>query len=89
MFRLTTRAIHTKFQIVESTVLEVLKAHEKVDHGRLTTKATLGDIGLDSLDSLDLVLDLEDKFAIRLPHAEVLKIRTVMDAISIFYKHNS
>jgi acyl carrier protein len=49
---------------------------------RVTRDAALGrDLGADSLDSVVLVLALEDRFAIDLPDEDVEQLRTVQQLI--------
>ena len=45
------------------------------------------DLGADSLAVVELVLALEEKFAIDIPDEETQKIRTVGDAISYIEQH--
>ena len=40
------------------------------------------DLGLDSLDTVELVMALEEEFAIKIPDSEADKIASVSDAIS-------
>ena len=89
MFRMIFRNVHTKIEVVEAYVLEVVKGFETVDPLRVSKQSSLSELGIDSLDTMELILDLEDKFGVRINQAEALKIHTVMDAISIFYKYKS
>lgn len=81
------RLLHTKLEIVESTVLEVVKAFPNVDPLKVSKNSMLKDLKIDSLSTVDLVLDLEDKFQVKLQDEDVLKIKSVLDAISIFNKY--
>jgi acyl carrier protein len=40
------------------------------------------DLGADSLDTVELVMSLEEKFDIEIPDEDAEKIRTVSDAVS-------
>jgi len=42
----------------------------------------INDLGADSLDIVELVMELEDKFDIQIPDEEAEKIQSVGDAIS-------
>ena len=81
------RLLHTKLEIVESTVLEVVRAFPNVDPLKVSKNSMLKDLKIDSLSTIDLVLDLEDKFQVKLQEEDVLKIKSVLDAISIFNKY--
>ncbi len=41
------------------------------------------DLGLDSLDCVELVMRLEDGYAIKIPDEEVAKVRTVEDVAKL------
>jgi acyl carrier protein len=47
----------------------------------ITPESSLQDLGLDSLDTITAVFELEDKFGISIPDEEVRSIRTVGDVI--------
>ena len=45
------------------------------------------DLGADSLDQVELVMALEEKFEIEIPDDDAEKMRTVQDAIDYIEKH--
>ena len=47
---------------------------------KITPESTFQELGMDSLDSLSLISDLEEEYKIKIPNQEVLKIRTVGQA---------
>lgn len=64
-------------------ILDVLKSFEKVDSSKLTNNASFtSDLGLDSLDAVEVVMAIEEEFAIEIPDAEADEITTVQDAIN-------
>jgi acyl carrier protein len=46
------------------------------------------DLGLDSLDAIDLVVSFERVFKIRPPHAEIREIRTLSDVHDLVLKYH-
>jgi len=72
---------------IETRVLDVLKSFEKVDPGKLaTTSSFTTDLGLDSLDAVEVVMAIEEEFAIEIPDAEADEIKTVQQAIDYIAK---
>lgn len=60
-----------------------MKSFEKVDSSKLTNNASFtSDLGLDSLDAVEVVMAIEEEFAIEIPDAEADEITTVQDAIN-------
>ena len=48
----------------------------------------INDLGADSLDTVELVMELEDEFELSIPDEEAEKIRTVGDAIKYIDEHS-
>ena len=54
-----------------------------VDEGQVTENAVFTtDIGADSLDTVDLIMEFEKEFDLKIPDEEAEKIKTVGDAIA-------
>ncbi|WCK52529.1 acyl carrier protein [Aneurinibacillus sp. Ricciae_BoGa-3] len=54
----------------------------KVDESQITPNASFkDDLGADSLDVVELVMELEDQFLIEISDEDAKKIRTVQDVI--------
>ncbi|EJT48670.1 hypothetical protein A1Q2_08283 [Trichosporon asahii var. asahii CBS 8904] len=67
---------------ITKRVMDVLRSFEKVDQGKLTPTANFTkDLGLDSLDTVEVVMAVEEEFAIEIPDQEADAINAVNDAI--------
>lgn len=54
----------------------------EIDSEKITLESNLiEDLGVDSLDLIDLVMSIEDEFEIEVPDTEVENIKTVGDAV--------
>ncbi|KAG1801534.1 acyl carrier protein [Suillus plorans] len=74
-------------ETIQTRVLDVLKGFEKVDAAKLTTSSSFTDhLGLDSLDAVEVVMAVEEEFAIEIPDAEADEIKTVQQAIDYIAK---
>ena len=73
---------------VSTRILGVIKNFDKVDPNKVTETAKFtDDIGLDSLDQVEVVMAIEDEFAIEIPDAEADKIHSVTDAVEYISSH--
>ncbi|KAI0257568.1 acyl carrier protein-like protein [Lactifluus subvellereus] len=68
---------------IETRVLEVLKTFEKVSPEKLKPSASFtNDLGLDSLDAVEVVMAVEEEFSIEIPDVEADAIQTVQQGES-------
>jgi NADH dehydrogenase (ubiquinone) 1 alpha/beta subcomplex 1 len=68
---------------VTERVVEVVKKFNKVDPSKVTpTSAFAADLGLDSLDTVEVVMAFEEEFAVEIPDAEADKISSVAEAVA-------
>ncbi len=67
---------------VEEKVKEIIMEKLGVPEDKIKPEASfINDLGADSLDTVELVMDLEEAFNIEIKDEEAEKIRTVKDAI--------
>ncbi|GAB2209782.1 hypothetical protein Droror1_Dr00027006 [Drosera rotundifolia] len=77
----------TKEEVVDR-VLAVIKDFPKVDPSKVTTDVHFQkDLGLDSLDNVELVMALEEEFKLEIPDLEADKIDSTKLAIEYIYNH--
>lgn len=63
-------------------VLEVVKNFEKVDAAKVTPESHfINDLGLDSLDVVEVVMALEQEFVLDIPDHDAEKIQTIAEAV--------
>lgn len=67
---------------VEDQVKEIIIDQLGVDEGQVKAEASfIDDLGADSLDTVELVMALEEKFDVEIPDEDAEKMKTVGDAI--------
>lgn len=67
---------------IESKVKEIIVSKLGVDEGQITAEASFtNDLGADSLDTVELVMEFEKAFNVQIPDEDAEKISTVGDAI--------
>ena len=66
----------------------LVKNFDKVDPAKVTPTSHFNkDLGLDSLDAVEVVMAIEEEFVVEIPDAEAEKILTVEDAINFIVAH--
>jgi acyl carrier protein len=72
---------------VEERVIEIVCENLGVSKEQVTRNTRfIDDIGADSLDIVELVMELEEEFEITIPDEEAEKIKTVGEAIDYIQK---
>ena len=67
------------FDKVKDIIVDKLGAEE----GKITKAASfMDDLGADSLDTVELIMEMEEEFGIEIPDDEAEKLATVGDAVS-------
>ena len=68
------------FERVKKVVVE----HLAVDEEKVVTDASfIGDLGADSLDTVELVMAFEEEFSCEIPDSVAEKILTINDAVTL------
>ena len=62
-------------------ILDVVKTFDKVDASLVTPAVAFKDLALDSLDVVEVVMAVEEEFAVEIPDAEADKITSVGEAV--------
>jgi acyl carrier protein len=73
---------------VEDKVKQIIVEQLGVDEAEVTPTASfIDDLGADSLDTVELVMALEEGFGMEIPDEDAEKITTVKDAINYIEGH--
>merc|ERR1719330_1287116 len=73
---------------VTERIVSVVKNYDKVDSAAVDPESKFADdLGLDSLDAVEVVMAIEDEFAIEIPDAEADKILSIKDATEYISGH--
>ena len=68
---------------IKSRVISIIVDKLGVDEGEVTSEASFtNDLGADSLDTVELIMEFEKEFNIAIPDDQAEKIATAGDAIS-------
>jgi acyl carrier protein len=74
---------------VEERVKEIIVEQLGVEAAQVTERAKfVEDLGADSLDTVELVMALEEEFSIEIPDEDAEKIVSVGDAINYITTHS-
>ncbi|CAN1186956.1 Acyl carrier protein 2, mitochondrial [Linum perenne] len=73
---------------VTDRVVNCVKNFQKVDASKVTTNAHFqNDLGLDSLDTVEIVMSLEEEFGFEIPDNEADKINSISLAVDYIASH--
>jgi len=72
----------------EERVIEIVAEQMGVDKAQITRETSfVNDLGADSLDTVELVMEFEDEFDLSIPDEDAEKIQTVGQAIDYVEAH--
>ncbi|XP_050437607.1 acyl carrier protein, mitochondrial isoform X2 [Adelges cooleyi] len=78
----TTTAGRLLLTEVESRVLKVCKAYDKVTADKLSLESHfINDLGLDSLDHVEVIMAIEDEFGFEIPDEDAEKLHRPKDIV--------
>ncbi len=73
---------------IDKRVKEIIAEQLGVDEAQVTSEASfMDDLGADSLDTVELVMALEEEFDIEISDEDAEKIQTVQDAVDYIVEH--
>ncbi len=73
---------------IEEKVTQIVSEQMSVDKKEISRNTSfVNDLNADSLDTVELVMELEDEFDLTIPDEEAEKLRTVGEAIDYIQKH--
>uniref|UniRef100_A0A1J3E700 Acyl carrier protein n=1 Tax=Noccaea caerulescens TaxID=107243 RepID=A0A1J3E700_NOCCA len=79
---------HLSKEAVVDRVVDVVKSFPKVDPAKVTPEVHFQkDLGLDSLDTVEIVMAIEEEFKLEIPDKEADKIDSCPLAIEYVYNH--
>ena len=72
----------------QERLIEIIAKQLGVDEDNVTADASfMEDLGADSLDTVELVMALEEEFDLEIPDSDAEKIQTVQDALNYLDEH--
>lgn len=75
---------------IETRVVEIVSKQLDVSKDKVKSETSfINDLGADSLDIVELVMEFEEAFEMNIPDEDAEKIRTVGDVVGYITKHKS
>lgn len=73
---------------IEEKVIQIVSEQMSVDKGEIARSTSfVNDLNADSLDTVELVMELEDEFDMTIPDDDAETLKTVGEAIEYIQKH--
>lgn len=80
--------IITEMETNEERLIEIIAEQLGIAAKNVTPDASfMEDLGADSLDTVELVMALEEEFELEIPDSDAEKIQTVQDALDYLDEH--
>ncbi|CUT98771.1 acyl carrier protein mitochondrial [Echinococcus multilocularis] len=71
----------------EERVLNVCKAYDRINAEKLSLESHfINDLGLDSLDHIEVIMEIENEFSLEIPDVEAEKLMTPAQIVEMLYQ---
>src|SRR6185436_10384945 len=71
---------------VTRRVLKIIADNQKKDISLVTTESSFEELGIDSMDAVNIVFEIENHFGVNVPDEEMKNIRSVRDIVEGVHK---
>jgi acyl carrier protein len=68
-------------EIVFEKIATLLSTKKGVNKELISIDSSFEELGLDSLDSIELIADMEEEFNVTIPNSELQHIKTIRNAV--------
>jgi acyl carrier protein len=68
-------------EIIFNKIATLLSSKKVINKELISIEQSFEDLGLDSLDAVELISNLEDEFNVTLPNIELQQIKTIRQAV--------
>jgi acyl carrier protein len=68
-------------EVIFNKIATLLSSKKGINKELISIEQSFEDLGLDSLDAVELISDLEDEFNVTLPNIELQQIKTIRQAV--------
>lgn len=73
---------------VQERVISIIVQRLDVERERVALESSIiHDLGADSLETVELMMGLEEEFGVSIPETEAVKIKTVKDIVDYIFSH--
>lgn len=75
---------------INGEIIGIIAGYKELDPGTVTPESTFEELGIDSLDAIDIVYEIEEKFGVQVPQ-DALDLNTaqrVSDILAVVQKVN-
>ena len=63
-------------------VIRILEQTQRLEPGRATAESTFEELGIDSLDGINIAFALENEFGVEIPDSALPELRSVKDIVA-------
>ena len=64
-----------------SRILQIIAKNQKKDIASVTIDSSFEELGIDSMDAVNIVFEIENEFQVQVPDEEMRNIRSVRDIV--------
>lgn len=74
------------FEVIKETIIDIMDDVLE-DENEITPEASLHGLGANSIDRMDIIMDVSDKLGVKIPMTQFATVQNLKEMTELFYEY--